>query len=62
MEKYGEKSFFLAAVAGLGKYQMGIYGRIGVYRPRDNVESIWYVRIGMQTGKYIASIWITGII
>ena len=28
----GKRLFFLAAMAGLGKYSMGGYGRIGVYR------------------------------
>ena len=35
MENYG-KTFFRAAMAGLGKYRMGGYGRIGVYR--DNIQ------------------------
>ena len=32
MEKYEKPPFFQAAMAGLGKYHMGGYGRIGVYR------------------------------
>ena len=32
MEKYGKRPFFRAAMAGLGKYHTGGYGRIGVYR------------------------------
>ena len=33
MENSGKKrSFFRADMAGLGKYSMGGYGRIGVYR------------------------------
>ena len=30
--------FFRAAMAGLGKYHMGGYGRIGVYRVKFNGE------------------------
>ena len=30
--------FFRAAMAGLGKYYMGGYGRIGVYRVNYNVS------------------------
>ena len=28
----GKRPFFRAAMAGLGKYHMDCYGRIGVYR------------------------------
>ena len=31
-ENMGKRPFFQAAMAGLGKYSMGGYGRIGVYR------------------------------
>ena len=31
LEKYG-KTFVQAATTGLGKYRMGAYGQIGVYR------------------------------
>ena len=41
LEKCGENmekgSFFWAARVGLGKYCMGCYGRIGVYRVNLNV-------------------------
>ena len=32
MENSGKNAFFWADMAGLGKYSMGGYGRIGVYR------------------------------
>ena len=32
MENSGKRPFFRADMAGLGKYSMGGYGRIGVYR------------------------------
>ena len=35
MEK---RPFFWADMAGLGKYCMGGYGRIGVYRVREDVK------------------------
>ena len=41
MEK---RPFFRAAMAGLGKYHMGGYGRIGVYR----VKTALFVFINMK--------------
>ena len=35
MEKLGKRQFFQADVAGLGKYHMGGYGWIGVYRVKS---------------------------
>ena len=32
MENMGKRPFFLAAMAGMGKYCTGGYGQIGVYR------------------------------
>ena len=39
MEK---RPFFRAAMAGLGKYRMGGYGRIGVYRVKPIHSSVSY--------------------
>ena len=36
MENYGKTAVFRADMAGLGKYSMGGYGRIGVYRVRSD--------------------------
>ena len=39
MEKYGKMAvFFRAAMAGLGKYCMGAYGWIGVYRVKTRIS------------------------
>ena len=46
MEK---RSFFRAATAGLGKYHMGGYGRIGVYRVNQEI-------CGQKTNLY-AILW-----
>ena len=40
MEK---RSFFRAAMAGLGKYHMGGYGRIGVYRVKTYVFVVRFI-------------------
>ena len=40
MEIFGKTAFFRADMAGLGKYCMGGYGRIGVYRVK--VSENWY--------------------
>ena len=41
LEKCGKKQlFFLAAMAGLGKYCMGGYGRIGIYRVKKTHDNI----------------------
>ena len=38
MEKYGKTAVFRTATAGLGKYHMGGYGRIGVYRENGGLS------------------------
>ena len=43
MEK---QPFFQAAMAGLGKYHMGSYGRIGVYRVNLSGPHLLYVIYG----------------
>ena len=43
MEK---RPFFRAAMAGLGKYRTGGYGRIGVYRVNDPSQQV-------SGGKYL---------
>ena len=35
--------FFRADMAGLGKYSMGGYDRIGVYRVKEAIESHCYI-------------------
>ena len=48
MWKFSEKRpFFRADMAGLGKYHMGGYGRIGVYRVK------YYVDIGPLSRYYV---------
>ena len=47
MEK---RPFFRAAMAGLGKYHMGGYGRIGVYRVK--LDKTWLLSV------YITSCWL----
>ena len=43
MEKYGEKKpFFRSAMAGMGKYHMGGYGRIGVHRIKRHLDIYIY--------------------
>ena len=37
MEIYGKMAVFRADMAGLGKYCMGGYGRIGVYRVKQRL-------------------------
>ena len=34
-EKYGKQLFFRASIAKLGKYRMGSYAQIGVYRVKQ---------------------------
>ena len=40
MEIFGKWPFFRADMAGLGKYHMGRFGRIGVYRVKLNALSL----------------------
>ena len=35
---FGKTAVFPADMAGLGKYSMGGYGRIGVYRVREGAQ------------------------
>ena len=49
VEKYGKIAVFRAATAGWGKYRMGGYGRIGVYRVNRgfqgmNMNILYHVR------------------
>ena len=37
MEIFGKTAVFRADMAGLGKYHMGGYGRIGVYRVESEI-------------------------
>ena len=39
MEYFEKRPFFRADMAGLGKYNMGGYGRIGVYRVKEEASS-----------------------
>ena len=44
MENLEKRPFFRAAMAGLGKYHTVGFGRIGVYRVKENAKSILSLR------------------
>ena len=60
MENMGKRPFFWAAMAGFGKYHMGGYGRIGVYRVYRPMEASCRKRrtqiITMQSYQNITTI------
>ena len=53
MEK---QPFFRAAMAGLGKYHMGGYGRIGVYRVKMFHETFHFVPFAMSKERFSSKI------
>ena len=61
MEKYGQTTVFRAAMAGLGIYHMGGYGRIGVYRVKRGFFKVFvdgsvnHINLETNSDKIVSS-------